>query len=149
MESKIADTQEVVKEFGFKLEAELNKMKDTLKMDDKLIRKLTKKAKWKASKMRKKMHKKNWRKLLNLRQKKNLKNMKKAGERKLSPDLAKYQDLEIMGILSKEEETHKKIEKPNTNYVLSIDVDLNDDELGILSLPPKTCVNPTLNSVDF
>ena len=45
MDSKIADAKEVVKESEVKLEAELLRMKESLGMEDKLIRKLAKKAK--------------------------------------------------------------------------------------------------------
>ena len=149
METKIADAKEYVKDAEKSLEVELIRMKVKLGMDDKMINKLNRKAKWKAMNLRKKLSRKNLEKMVNLKRKRSLRNIVKATDRKLSPELSEYSTLDIMDIMSKEEESKKNVEDPNTDDVLVIDVVLSQEELKILCLPPKTCLNPSLNHVDF
>lgn len=54
-----------------------------------------------------------------------------------------------MNIRPKEEELVKYVEKLEESDLLSLGVTLTREEMAILLLPPKTCLNPTLNETDF
>ena len=151
MDTKIDDAKQHLKEEEIKLREEVEWVRTVMGMEERRVIRLMKRARQKAARVIRKVRKKNKRKLINLRRKKqNTETDKKRKEEESKKSNNEpFRDLEIFEVKSHEEEEMKKLATPDGDAVMTIGVVLTPEEREVLSLPPKTSINPVLKGIEF
>ena len=144
MRVKVRDAGDFLAEVTKKKKDVTDKVKVKYRDDQRILKQLMKKARRKVKKITKSKERDHDKK------EKHLDNKQNHDGRKvdLPEKLARYEDLEIMTVGSKEEESKKKVDV-NTSEVKVYGVELSEEEKEVLCLPPKFCILKNLNEADF